>query len=459
MRCALRLLALLLLTSITRTAAAQVVETPVPFDSAGRIRTLTPALVTRLALTAPAWPVAGDFVEARLFEASSGGRVIVVERRDGRIERFPLSAEHFTALRFAVDAATRTSGAPITEERAEPVVESAGGAFVRNQMLLTWVLYGPLLATMANDAQTGTALILLATGGSYFAATALSRKMVITPSQNHLSTDGAARGAGAGAGILYVLNGDAGSRSYATAAFLGGVAGQIAGFQRGRMLTIGEAEAATSISNYFALTAFGLTGASGLIDETDNARGAVGAMIGAGLFGYALGPQYPRRAPYTVTRGDVQVLSIGATLGAAAGLVPFIRDDVEDEKVVFASATAGMLGGLLLVERGWVRGYDHSARDAVETSLGAGAGALMGAGLAVLTDANTQTWMGLMTGGGILGALIAHNLANPPRASVRVGYNSPRTNKSRVKVSFTPTELALSATRIPGRYSLLTMSF
>ena len=459
MRFALRLLVLLMLISMTRVAGAQIIETPVPFDSAGKIRTMTPALVTRLALTAPQWPVAGDFTEARLFDVSSGGQVLVVERRDGRIERYPLNTEHATALRFAVDAAMRTSGAPVSDARAEPVVEPARGTFVRNQMLLTWGVYGPLLAALADDPKGGTALVLLATGASYFAATALSRKTVITPAQNHLSTDGAIRGAGVGLGTLYAVAGDASSRSFAASGLVGAVAGQITGFRLGRKLTIGEAEAATALSTYAAATAFGLVGSTGLIDEADNARGAVGAALGAGLVGYLLGPQYPRRASYTVTRGDVQILGTGAVLGAAAGLVPHLHVNVSDEKAVFASATAGMLAGLFLVERGWVRKYDHAARDAAETSLGAGAGALMGVGIGVLTDADVRGMGGLMTGGGILGALVAHNLANPQRAGVRVGTNSPRLRRSRVTLSINPAEMALGAARVPGRYAMLNVKF
>jgi hypothetical protein len=40
--------------------------------------------------------------------------------------------------------------------------------------------------------------------------------------------------------------------------------------------------------------------------------------VGAGLAGYAWGPNYPRRASYAVTRGDVDVLTVGAVLGVMA---------------------------------------------------------------------------------------------------------------------------------------------
>lgn len=459
MRILVRSWVVLLLLSGARALDAQVIETPVPFDSAGKVRTLTPALVGRLGLVPPVWPVTGGFVEARLFQVTGGGQVLVVERGDETVERHSLTPEHFTALRFAVDAAMRTSGAPVSDERPEVVSLPARGSFVRNQMLLTWALYGPLLAALADDPKGGTALVLLATGASYFGATAISRRTTITAAQNHLTADGAVRGLGAGMGTLYAVAGDADGRAYAAAGLVGALAGQVVGFQRGKTLTVGEAEAATALSTYAAATAMGVSGASGLINEVDDGRGAIGAAVGAGLIGYALGPLYPRRASYTVTRGDVQILSTGAVLGIGAGITPFIRNSMDDERPFFAGATVGMLGGLFLVEQNWVRRYDHAARDAAETWLGMGAGALMGAGIGVLTDANAQAMVGLMTGTGALGALVAHNLANPQRASLRIGSSGRRATPARATLSINPAELALGIAGVPGRHSLVTLTF
>jgi hypothetical protein len=439
-------------------ASAQITETAVAFDSAGKIRTLTPPIVARLQLGAPAWPVSGEFVEARLFAVSSGGHVLVVERAAGRLERYPMSADHAAALRFAIDNATATSGSPVSETTADVESQPARGSFVRNQMALTWGLYGPLLAALADDPKAGTALILLGTGASYFVSTALSRKTVVTRAQNHLSTDGAFRGMGLGMGTLLVIAGDdAGGRAYAGAGLVGALTGQVAGFNLGKRLTDGEAEATTAISTYAAATALGLTGASGLIDEESDARAAVGAIMAAGGIGYALGARYPRRARYTVTRGDIQILATGAILGIGAGATPFINDDF-DYRGFFASTTVGMLAGLYLAERNWVRPYDHATREAAETGLGMGAGALMGAGIGVLSDAGAQMMIGLMTGGGVLGALVAHNMANPQRASARISDRG-RGPGPRLRLSVSPADVALGVAGVPGRYSILQLSF
>ena len=66
----IRFLSLLLLLGAT-VARAQVVETPVAFDTAGRVMTVTPSIAARVQHGPPAWRVIGDFTDARLF--SIGG--------------------------------------------------------------------------------------------------------------------------------------------------------------------------------------------------------------------------------------------------------------------------------------------------------------------------------------------------------------------------------------------------
>src|ERR1043165_1054923 len=86
-------------------AAAQVTERPVPFDSAGRILTVNPALVRRIQLDTPAWPVKDAYVEARVYLASTGDYVLAVQRDKGVFDRFALTPDQFAALRGEVTLA------------------------------------------------------------------------------------------------------------------------------------------------------------------------------------------------------------------------------------------------------------------------------------------------------------------------------------------------------------------
>ena len=439
---------------------AQQVETPEAFDSAGRVQSITPQLVERFELAPPAWPVSGDFVEARLFAVSIGGLVLSVERRDRSVDRYSLTDEDAAAIRSQVDAALARTGAVVVEAGPEEVIsEPAGGAFVRNQMLLTWLVYGPLLGSLADDDQSATALYLLATGTSYFLTTALSRRARITRAQNQLATDGALRGWGTTTGLLYVLGGEGlGDQTYSTLGLVGAISGAIAGYQHGRRLTDGEAEAATTVSTLSAATALGLAGTFGFLDD-DMERAAVASIVGAGVAGYVLGPRYPRTSRYAVTQGDVQMLNIGAILGAAAALTPIVEADI-DASLGFGLLTAGLLGGTAIADRVWVRRYDHTTSDRNQIGLGLMAGALIGAAAVVLLEPDATGTMALVTTGAIAGTILGHSMAAPRRADAPFDPAADaEASLPGVRVRISPGALAMSAARVPGRHAVLSIVF
>jgi hypothetical protein len=322
--------------AIAADLGAQVVETPEPFDIAGQVRSISPPLAARLQLVLPAWPVTGDFVEARLFGISTGGFVIVVERRTGQLARYLLTTEQRDQLRAAVTASMARFGQVVGEERPLVISEPARGAFVRNQMVLAATVYGPALAALTGDPAVGSALYLVATGATFFTLSAMSRRVPVSRAQNHLSTDGALRGALMANGLVYVVSEDnASTEAVALATLAGGIGGAVAGFRIGRGLTDSEAKASTAGSTFLAATTLGALGATGLLEDRGSARLAVGTTIAAGLVGYPVGLLYPRRARYTVTAGDVDMLGTAAALGVLAALTPVVDVDAR-EQVIWA---------------------------------------------------------------------------------------------------------------------------
>lgn len=437
--------------------AAQEVETPASFDTGGRVQSLNPQLVERFGLEAPTWPVTGDFVEARLFTLESGGSVIAVQRRDGALVRYPLTDGELVALRTAVDRGSGLTGAVVVEGRPEEMPsEPAGGAFVRNQMVLTWTVYGPLLATLANSGREATALYMLATGGSYFFTSALSSRAHITRAQNKLATDGALRGWAASSGLLYALAGDVSENTWAFVGLAGALGGSIGGYNYGRSLTDSEAAAATTISTLSAATAAGVAGTLSEFEDGPG-RASWGAVVAAGVAGYALGPRYPRTSEYAVTQADVQMLNIGAILGAAAALTPIVDADISPS-AGFAIVTAGMLAGVGIVEGAIVRGFDYTPSDYNQVSLGLLAGAFMGGGLAILFEPGAAGTMGLVSTGAIAGTIAGHNIAAPRRAGEPFGLR-PGGGEGTGRLSFDPGGLAMSLARVPGRHALLSVRF
>src|SRR5687767_13145484 len=209
--CALAWLALATLVLTPPAVRAQVRERPVPFDSAGRVLAITPPLAARLGLAPPAWPVTGDYLDARLYalDDSAGSAVLVVRRQREVLERYSLTSTQRTALSEAVDrgvAAQRAAGGP--DSLATQISEPVRGWFVTNQSILGVALFGPSAAALAGNAAGGTAAYLAVAGGTFFLAANHARRTSVSAAENHLAWHGALHGAAAAMLTSYSLGGD-----------------------------------------------------------------------------------------------------------------------------------------------------------------------------------------------------------------------------------------------------------
>lgn len=440
--------------------AAQVVETPVAFDSAGRVMALTPVAAARLELRPPAWRVTGDFTEARLFRLSDSAYVMTVTRRSGAVERYSITREDRAYLmaktatlppgfESAVSSAV-TGGVG----RAAHAVGSAtrSSAFIRNQSILGVAVYGPAFAAaVTNDDAARVATWLLVSGGTFFGAMEIARDYTITPAQTTLSTHAGAHGALAGGALMYALGAE--HDGVAAGAFVGGIGGTAAGLLAGRSMSVGQARAAGFGADVTALAALGGLGLAGAFDEHNVApRARAAILVGAGLAGYPLGARYASSSAYNVTPGDVSVLAVTTTLGTALGGAFVVdRDHPSDRTVAFA-LTAGGLTGLVAGDRLFVRRFDHSDADAGLLSLGAGAGGLMGLGTAVLLDRSGKRGaleLSLGTVGSVAGLAIAER------------YTSAKLDERRTssRINFSPSGLALAAAGVRGTFPVLSVDF
>lgn len=448
-----------LLLIVCGTAHAQVVtESPAPFDSAGRIMTITPPLAARIALSPGVWPVTGDYEEARLYSSSAGGYVLAVHRRGGTIERHVIGPDAREALRAAVSRGMAIAGRPVSEERPELISEPARGAFVRNQMLIGALIYGPAAATFPDEASGRTAAYLLVTGGTFFAIMAGSKNLAVTRAQNHLATDGAYRGAFMARGLAFAFDMDAdGEDAWAASALVGGIIGSIAGFRLGRGWTDSEARAATFGSTTIGGTTAGLLGAFGAFEnDGDTERVAVGAIVAAGLLGYPLGGRYARRASYPVTAGDVMTLLPAGLVGGALATTTVANSD---DRVISAAATAGYLTGVLVGDRLLVRRYDFTESEARLTQLGALAGGLMGLGVSAMAEADGTAAVALVAVGGFAGMALTVSIADPQLSGARSGMRVEPGGRREARVELDPMSIAHALARMPGRHSLLRVRF
>ena len=441
-------------------ARAQVVtETPAPFDSAGRIMTITPPLAVRIALRADVWPVTGDYEEARLYSSSAGGYVLAVHRRGGSIERHVITDDDREALRAAVSAGMAVAGRPVTEERPELISEPARGAFVRNQMLIAALIYGPAAATFPDEGNERTAAYLLVTGGTFFALMAASKNLAVTRAQNHLATDGAYRGAVIARGLAFAFDVDENNEdAWAASALLGGIAGSVAGFQLGRGYTDSEARAATFGSTTVGGTTAGVLAAAGAFEGGRSGdRAAVAGVVAAGLLGYPLGVQYPRRASYRVTAGDVMTLLPAALVGAALAATPAANSD--NERTTSALVTGGYLAGVLVGNVLLVRQYDFTESEARLAQLGTLAGGLIGLGVAALSDAEEAGALAMVAVGGLAGLALTVSIADAEPARPRTGMHLAPKGRRDARVELDATALAHAWARTPGHHSLVRVRF
>lgn len=434
---------------------AQIIERPVSFDSAGQVLVMTPYIAERAALRAPWWPVSGDFTQARLYTANDSTYVLTVGRRTGIVERYTLSAADRDAIRAIVSRLPRDVIAARNDAR---------NSFIKNQTILGLVAYGPAFAgAIADNGAGATAGYLVVAGGTFFAASEISRRTFISHAQSDLAFNMGHNGALAGWATMYVLN--ANRRTQAAGAFVGGLTGAGLGLSLARNMTEADAVGLAFGSDVGALIGWGtmeaIRGRETCTPNPDpflapdckrslSNRSEVAIILASGIIGYPLGLLYPRNARYRVTPGDIQTLWGTTVLGmAAAGT---LLGEKSSGRAIATSLTAGGVVGMIAGDRFLVQRFDHSRTEGGRVFLGTIAGALMGAGIASLTNTSNpdpHLVLGLGTLGGLTGIIVTERYLDP----------APDAGRPRFGITFNPASIALLAARTPGNHSLINVRF
>jgi hypothetical protein len=434
-------------------AQAQTVETPVSFDSAQRVLALTPAMVQRLNLTAPTWPVTGDFKEAHLFSVSPGDAfTLVVQRQSGASERFTLSTNERVALRAAIDAGMTASGRPSSEVGIDLVSEPAGNRFAVHLTSLAAIVYGPLAASLfEDDGKAAGAAWLLTTGLTYFISYSAAQSSGITRAQSDLAADLGLVSGASGLLLGYAATGetDAGVRGVALGS---AIVGTLAG--AGAAIGMSDAEvhgamAGVRMGGAFAVGVSNLAGA--------DARSAAAASVAGAIIGFPIGLAYPRHAGYLVTAGDAEAIGTSGFIGAAWAAATLGRDP--SPKRVGATLALGYFGGGLIGSQVFARQFNLTRSQANILDVGAVAGGLVGLAIPVLADQNnTGAIMGAIAGGATLGAaILAGSFPLASKAGTPVAGRLRRLGSAQFSLS--PLSALALAGRSPGQYSLVNVRF
>jgi hypothetical protein len=360
-------------------------------------------------------------------------------------------------LDFSREGEVQEQPAPLdTIERRTQ--RDVGNAFVRSQTILGLTVYGPSFAVMVGDEPaTRLAAYLVMAGGSFFAATELTRQMEITPARQFLSSRMAVRGAASGLLLGYATR--MRDTEMAATTLIGGLGGTAAGLLIGRGLTEGEAVATVAGHDILAASAYALTY---IVNPSDASNGGMsrttrlGIPLAVGLGGYALGRHYAGNAPYEVTAGDANLLWLGATIGATAGLAVVAESDPPIQTIAGAVLGGGLFG-VWGADRFLVRRYDHSRAEATMVSLGGLAGSIMGIGMGVLLSGDAERWDATTLGFGALGAIggvaLTERYLQPARDAGRQQFGF----LERLQVS--PGAALAAASGTPGMHSIVRFTF
>lgn len=478
---------------------AQVEERPVAFDSAQRLTAITPMLATRLKLAPPAWPVTGEFREAKLY-AAGDQRVVVVERPDGTLVRYPLDAAQWAALEAAVAQGMRVAGNPGGEPGAYAYTEIAGTRFARKQLVYGLLLYGPILASFSDDGNTAGSLYLAGAALPSLVSLAYARDGALTRAQADLGMAGSLRGAMLGVFAYNALaKSNAGEFDNGNADGITVLAGSAVmsagGLVLGRGLTDGEAKSMIEVADYGLATTAGLMGAFGAWDrnscrvetqavydpqsgtyepvptrlcESKTSQGEWGSLFVGGLVGYPLGLAYVRKSSYAVTAGDASTLLVPAGIGILTGAA-FVGDDAS-RRARYTAMTGGLVAGLVAGDRLLVKPFDFTRSQATALRVGGIGGGLLGMAATTGSD-DGRIVAASAAAGGALGAWIAYRSVHPRRVGDRAPLREARrdgatdgapdepTRAARVAWSLDPAGLAMAAARTPGRHGILSLTF
>jgi hypothetical protein len=371
------------------------------------------------------------------------------------VERYSLSGTDRDAIRAVVSRLPR--GVIVARNDAR-------NAFVKNQTILGLFVYGPTFAgAIGNNSAGVTAGYLVVAGGTFFAASEISRRTLISRAQSDLAFNMGHNGALAGWATMYLVG--ANNRAQSAGAFVGGLTGASLGLGIARDMTEADAVGAAFGSDIGALIGWGATEAirgqetctqpdpllaPSCVRSFSN-RAEVTVILASGIIGYPMGVLYPRNAHYNVTPGDIQTLWGTTLIGMATSGALFLGHN-SSGRTVAASLTTGGVLGIIAGDRFLVQRYDHTRTDGGRVFLGAVAGGLMGAGIGTLPNTRNpdpHLVLGLAGAGGLIGIIVTERYVQPASDAGR----------PRFRVTFNPASITLVAARTPGNHSLINVRF
>jgi hypothetical protein len=442
-------------------ALGQTLETPVSFDSNGKILEWT----RKLEIQAGLFPEVADFKSAVLWKADTL-YTLEITTGLGRMRK-PLPTSGYDTLKLKVDNFLTASGGSLA------LNQEGRGAYLLWQIPLSLGWYGPAVLGIVqpDEFTTGAGLYLASASASYFIPFMITNNKQVTSGQEHLSIAGGFRGITAGMAISNLLDMED-SKGYFATMLATSISGQIAGYHYGKYFTKPQAR---MISNYATFGMIELPLASVLF-KTEYETGesflrAQSAYLLAGMAGGAyLGYKLAYRNNYSDGQPAIIATAGWTGLVAGAGAYFFLRgpngsssfrfSDTEAKPLTFMALATSATG--LYFSHKYTNGYTFSRGDGYIVMGSTAAGGLLGCGLGFLlsptgeSESNDgieifQTISGLSSLGMIAGFTLGlHSVRNQNHKSL---------GSLDINFDGLPLGLALAASKTKTKIPWITGSF
>jgi hypothetical protein len=381
-------LSAILILLIAGWAFGQILETPVPFDSAGKIIEWDRKLESKAML----FPDVKGFYGALLWKTDSLYALEIMSER-GRLKR-SLTPLGLDSLRVFVDAHLLGQG------RRYGLNQEGRGAYLLWQIPLSLGWYGPAVLTLTkpDNASTGTGIYMTSAAVTYFFPFLLTKNRQITSGQEHLSVACGFRGIAVGSMLCSIMR-VKDEQVYSATMLATSITGQIAGYHFGSRFTKPQAR---MISNYATLGMAYLPLFSALIkDHYEDEESFFRTQSYYMLSGLAGGGSLGYRLAHDKYCSDGQPTIIAAAgwagLLAGAGAYFVIKGPYEtgvygghhfeissgEVKLATLMALSTSASGLYLAHK-YTKGYTFSRGDGFIVMGSTAAGGLLGCGLGFL---------------------------------------------------------------------------
>lgn len=366
-------------------------EVQVPLDVAGEMMVID----REFARSAGLFADVSGFREARLFRSDGDQYVLeitYIEDDQTLRRRDDLTADEVSALRASVQR-------HIEQRRASVIDQSGRPYLLRRTAFMSYLVYGPSLAGALNieDGGTAAAVALLTGSAGFFVPFLMTRDRPVPMPAARAAFAGSTLGYVHGIAVAAVIGGEGLTGRGAVGSGLAfSVSEAIAGYNYGLRTNIGDGHARLMTTGGWvgmgmgAMTGLLIAGEGQDFEEVDadtEIRLTAGlSLLGSGVGIYA-GNRLGSRGDYTL--GDASVLASATGLGAYTGLATaavFDTDLRPGMAITLAGTAAGLYAGYALTQN---TNFTESQANYID--LGAGAGFLLGAGIAQLVAENDDT--------------------------------------------------------------------